>query len=388
MNANETIIFKGADVCLRGKILKNAFVAVENGLIAKVSAAPLEGGQTVDLTGKILSAGFIDIHIHGASGQDTNEATADGFRTIARTLASRGVTSFLPTTLACPPQTLRRALETVRIARGFADGANIVGAHLESNFISPAFKGAQPEDNIFTPLSAQGEETKKIIAEFRDTVKIITVAPEVAGVPELISWLKKLGIISSLGHSAANYDEAVSGIRAGATHATHLFNAMPPLHHRNPGLVGAVLESKKVFTEIICDGLHVHPAVLATVFKTKSLHAVPVTDALRGCAPGHDSFDFGGRKVTVKDGYARLENGTIAGSVAGMDGMLKLLKGKLGFSTAAALRQISAVPAKALKLKDRGEIRAGLRADFAVLDAGLNVCRTIVCGRTVWERKD
>lgn len=383
-------ILSGGTVYSAGTVFPVGTVVSEDGRITAVAEGaasdPRDGSTFIDLRGKKLVPGFIDIHTHGIMGMDTNEAGPEEFRKFSAELASHGVTSFLPTTLACSADTLRAIVRNVRPADPLP-GANILGLHLESNFISLKFKGAQPADSIVVPSDRQGAELLEIIEGNVDVIKIVTVAPEIAGGVELIRRLAKRGFIVSLGHSAAAYEEAVAGFRAGALHVTHLFNAMPPLHHRNPGLVGAALEDGNVFAELICDGLHIHPAVIKTVIKAKGFgRVVPVSDALKGTCMEGGHFDFGGRRVTVLNGSARLEDGTIAGSVTTMDAMARLLVQKLGFAEADVFRMLSATAAESLGLKNKGVIKVGADADLVVLEDDLSVGRAIVGGRTVYCR--
>jgi len=383
-------IFSGGAVFSPEGVMPCATVVAENGKISLVSSGevpdPRDGSAFLDLRGKKLVPGFIDIHTHGMLGLDTNEAGPESFSKFSAGMASHGVTSFLPTTLACSAETLKAIVKNARSADSCA-GANILGLHLESNFISLKFKGAQPAESIVTPADGKGAELLEIIEGASDIVRIVTVAPEIPGGVELVRRLSGKGFIVSLGHSAATYEEAKAGFKAGAAHATHLFNAMPPLHHRNPGLVGAALEDGNVFAEIICDGLHVHPAVVKTVIKAKGFgRVVPVSDALKGTCMEGGHFEFGGRRVNVSGGSARLEDGTIAGSVTTMDAMCRFLVRGLGFAEADVFRMLSTTPAESLGLKNKGAIRVGADADFAVLDENLEVRRTVVGGVTVHSR--
>ncbi len=385
----EKLVLSGAEVYTPQGILPSATVVIENGKIASVEKGPCAcapaGATVIDARGKKLVPGFIDIHIHGCAGIDTNEADTDAFTKLSAVLASYGVTSFLPTTLACSPDALRGIMVNVSKAmHSPLPGAKILGLHLESNFISPKFCGAQPPENIFTPDSPSGLRIKALLEEFPGTVKIVTLAPEVDGCMELIKWLRAKGIIVSLGHSAADYETTKAAFAAGATQVTHLFNAMPPLHHRKPGLVGAALENDSVFTEIICDGNHVHPALLKIVLRAKGEgKMVAVTDALKASGMGLGEFKFGGRTVKVADGFARLADGTIAGSIATMDCELQVLL-SAGFTARQALRMLSASPAESLGLADIGVIAHGAAADLVLLGDNLNPLTTIVGGKTVF----
>jgi N-acetylglucosamine-6-phosphate deacetylase len=370
MSAKKRILFYGGRVATPSGVLENTDVLVEDGIVAEIGPRiKTDGAQTVDARGKTVSPGFIDIHVHGGVGVDTNEADTDGFVKLSAALCRHGVSAFLPTTLACPPEELRGIMDTVsRVMSAQSGGARILGLHLESNFISLQFKGAQPPESIFAPDSPQGRKILALLEEFPGLVKVMTIAPEVEGCLALIPKLRALGIAVSLGHSAADYTTAQAAFSAGATQVTHMFNAMPPLNHREPGLIGAALENDDVFTELICDGKHVHPSLLKTVARAKGIgRVVAVTDALRATGLGDGEFNFGGRGVKIHNGLARLANGTIAGSIATMDMAVKVLSSS-GLELWQAVRMASATPADSIGLADAGRLQKGARADIVLLD--------------------
>jgi len=359
-------------------------VTTDGARIAAVTAesnVPRAGNACIDIGGNILSPGLIDTHIHGACGFDAATTAPHELRTVSIHLAAHGVTGWLPTLAACPPAKLRAALESIRSAQN-ADGAQILGAHIESGFINPARAGAQPRENIFTPESLPGRQTLALIEEFAAVIKTVTLAPEIEGAAGLIKKLLALGIRVSAGHSDADYDTATAAFKSGVTRVTHLFNAMPPLHQRNPGLAGAALADANVFTEIVCDGAHLHPAVVKTTALAKGFtHAVAITDALNAGAAEGDSFEFAGKTARVEGGCARLEDGTIAGSIITLDQAVRFLADKADIAPAQALAMASLAPAASIGCGDRGAITAGLRADFAVLSENLEVRGVIIGGR-------
>lgn len=386
-------ILSGAEIFTGdGESIASGAVAMTGGRILGISDSPMpdpqDGSTYIDLTGKILAPGFIDIHIHGMMGIDTNSATAGDFLRFSEEAAKHGTTALVPTTVACPAGNLGTVLSNIRDARAQqAPGARLLGLHLESNFISPQFKGAQPPEQIFSPEEEQAWPIRKLIDDFADEIRKVTVAPEVPGVLDFIPWLLERGIIVSMGHSAATYEEAVAGIAAGATHATHLFNAMPPLHHRNPGLVGAALEHDEVYTEVVCDGMHLHPAVLSVVFSAKGAERVmAISDALQGAGMTAGEFFLGGQHVTIVEGVARLDSGTIAGSIATSDAILRLLVERVGWDLGEALMMLSTTPAEGMGLGELGRIVPGAVADLVVLTPELEVERTLVGGNTVYQR--
>jgi N-acetylglucosamine-6-phosphate deacetylase len=284
-------------------------------------------------------------------------------------------------------------LTDVRLARARRppDAARVLPAHLESNFINPDFKGAQPPGCLRLPRSGiegdfTGRQILDEIAAARPEIGIVTVAPELEGALDLIRDLASHGHRVSLGHSGATYEEAVAGIEAGARHATHLFNRMMPLHHRAPGLAGAVLERSDVLAEVICDGVHVHPAVVRFALAAKSPQGLmAITDGTAGAGlPRGARAALGGRPITVGDA-AYLEDGTLAGSVLTMDRAFVVLVKTAGIGLVDAATVCSTTPARALQLDGLGVIAPGAFADLAVLGPEFQVRQTFVGGRPAWQ---
>lgn len=375
----------GATVVLPDRLLAPGRVSIHHGHIAEVKGCGPGDGR--DLEGHFIVPGFIDVHVHGVEGTDTLDG-ADAIGRVAARLPPYGVTAFCPTSIACTPASLREMLGDVRAARATrrAGSARVLPAHLESNFISADFKGAQPESCIRAPREQRpgdfsGGDILDEIARARSEVGIVTVAPEVDGVLELIADLAGHGHRVSLGHSGATYAQAREGIAAGARHATHLFNRMSPFGHREPGLVGAILESDLVAAEIICDGVHVHPAaVRAAVAAKGSSKVMAITDGTAGSGiPRGHTARLGGRKITISDA-AYLDDGTLAGSVLTMDRAFAMLVKTMGFSLVEAAHMCSSTPARELGLDGFGAIVTGAVADLVVLDAQLKVVETYIAG--------
>lgn len=375
----------GATVVLPDRLLAPGRVSIHHGHITEVNAC--DPGDGHDLEGHFIVPGFIDVHVHGIEGTDALDG-ADAVTRIAARLPPFGVTSFSPTSIACTPESLRELLAAVGVARASrqAGAARVLPAHLESNFISSDFKGAQPESCIRGPRERRagdfsGPDILDEIAKARAEVGIVTVAPEIEGVLELIADLAHHGHRVSLGHSGATYAQAREGIAAGARHATHLFNRMSPFGHREPGLVGAILESDLVAAEIICDGVHVHPAaVRAAVAAKGTAKIMAITDGTAGSGiPGGQTARLGGRRITISDA-AYLDDGTLAGSVLTMDRAFAMLVKTMGFSLVDAARMCSTTQATELGLDGFGVIVAGAVADLVVLDANLQVVETYIAG--------
>jgi N-acetylglucosamine-6-phosphate deacetylase len=383
-------LLSGVDIVLPNRIVTNGTLAIEGDRITDIVAGMRAGGE--DLTGHLVLPGFIDVHVHGLHGLDTLDGD-NAIDEISRLLPRFGVTAFCPTSIACPPEDLRRMLSAVRRAREAPPkGARVLPAHLESNFINPEYKGAQPAACLRGPreMVREGEfgaaEILDAIRAARPDVGIMTIAPELDGALELISELVKHGHRVSLGHSGATFEEGMAGIEAGATQATHLFNRMPPLGHRSPGLAGAVLAHDGVATEVVCDAVHVHPTMIRMAIAAKHPERVmAITDGTAGAGlPQGAETTLGGRRITVRNA-AYLEDGTIAGSVLTMDQAFAVAVNRVGLSLPDAATICSTTPAREMGLNGFGVIAEGASADIVVLDRTLRVVRTFIGGKLVYR---
>jgi N-acetylglucosamine-6-phosphate deacetylase len=383
----------GATVVLPSRVASGLTVVVEDGRVAELVSGPREigaGEERVDLTGRVIVPGFIDVHVHGVAGIDVLDGRGAVTR-VARRLPEWGVTAFCPTSLACPPDVLSTFLQDVADARAAAapGHARVLPAHLESNFISHEFRGAQPSQCLRTPAPvdgsrAEGFDAGEILALFerhRPDIGIVTLAPELPGGLDLVRGLVRAGTRVALGHSGASFDEAQAAIAAGASHATHLFNRMRPMSHRDPGLVGAVLSSDEIAAEIIADGCHVHPAVMRVAIAAKGpSRLMAISDGTAGAGlPAGSRTQLGGLPITVGD-VARLDDGTMAGSVATMDRVFATLVTACDLDLVQAAEMCATTPARELGLIGFGLISPGAAADFAVLDDRLAVVETWIAG--------
>jgi N-acetylglucosamine-6-phosphate deacetylase len=305
------------------------------------------------------------------------------------------VTAFCPTSIACAPVTLEAFLADVRDARERREPAHarVLPAHLESSFISPELAGAQPRewvcgsDEVAVDDASLRRDVLEAIDRFSDEVAIVTLAPERPGGLDLVRRFVAAGRLVSIGHSGATFEEACAAIQAGASRATHLFNAMGPLSHREPGVAGAMLAHDHVHVELICDGVHVHPAMARTTIAAKTpSRVVAITDgtAASGLPPGSRAH-LGNRPIIAAD-TARLENGALAGSVLTMDRAFTMLVKQCHMDLVDAARMCATTPTNDLRLPAHGRIKPGAIADLVVLDGELNVERTYVGGRVAWER--
>ncbi len=358
-----------------------ATVVIEEGRISKVDPiAPRAGepGEAVDLGEQWLVPGYIDGHVHGGGGAQCNTSDVDELEVFARFHARHGTTALLATTVAAPLEELDAALRT--IAR--CTSPNLLGAHLEGPFLSPRRPGAMDPELFLQPDRASLERLLE-----PGGVRLMTLAPELPGALELIDRLGREGVVASLGHTSAGDGEIRAAVRAGARAATHVFNAMPPFHHREPGVVGAVLDLDQVSCELICDGVHVDPVAMRLLYRAKGPDGVRlVTDAMAAAGMPDGEYRLGGRPVTVEGGRAVLKGGgSIAGSTLTMEAAVRNAVGLLHVPVEEAVRMASSNPARLLGLGERkGEIRAGLDADLVVLDEQLAVRATMVAGEWVF----
>jgi N-acetylglucosamine-6-phosphate deacetylase len=397
----------GADIILPDRIVTGGTLVLEDERIAAVLSRAdgdlIPSADRVLLDGHLIAPGFIDVHVHGVEGWDTLDGGV-AIAEIAARLPRYGVTAFCPTSVACSPASLRDMLVAVRAARTTpAPGSRVLPAHLESNFINPEYKGAQPAPCLRRPPASlpldmrfassssarefSAEEVLREIAAARPDVGIITLAPELPGALELIAALVSNGHRVSLGHSGATYEQAMDAIDRGARHATHLFNRMPPVSHRAPGLAGAVLSSEEIAAEIICDGVHVHPAMVRSAIAAKqTARVMAITDGTAGSGlPRGSRARLGGQEIGVRDGAAWLVDGTLAGSVLTMDGAFRVLATACGLPLVDIATVCSTTPARELGLNGFGVIAEGAVADLVVLSHQFEVVQTWIAGQLVYS---
>ncbi len=330
--------------------------------------------EIFDAKGAYLSAGFIDIHIHGSNGADIMDATYSSLETISNSLIKTGVTSFLATTMTMSKDKIIDALLNIKRYKDSVSGAKILGVHLEGPFINPSKSGAQNPKYILKP-------NIKFIEEYLDIIKLITLAPEIEGAREFILYLKKNypDILLSIGHSSSNYKQTKESFKWGVSHATHLFNAMNPLHHREPNIIGAVLEDDNISCDIIADNIHIHPSLFKILFKLKDDKLILITDAMRAGCLYDGEYSLGGQRVFVKNGEARLRDGTLAGSVLKLNSALKNFKKYSNISLPKLISMVTSTPAKRLNL-NLGELKEGYPADMVLFDSNFNIIKTFING--------
>jgi N-acetylglucosamine-6-phosphate deacetylase len=366
------------------EIVERPMLFLEGSAIAEVAtieSRPLPKCRTIDFGDAVIAPGLVDMHIHGAAGHDVMENDSGALASIERLLAQHGVTSYVPTTVTAPLDTLLAALDRLA-SRIEADhdraGARPVGIHLEGPFISHLRRGVHPPENLLAPSLALFE---RFWQAARGHIRVMTIAPELDGALELIAEAARRGVCVSLGHSDADLAATRKAVQAGARHATHTFNAMRPMAHRDPGIAGEVLSDSTLTADIIADGIHVDPALINVFLKCKGVDgSVLITDATAATGMPDGRYRLGAFEIEVKDGRC-LANGVLAGSVLTMDRAVRNVMSFGGWTLRDAVRAACLNPARRIGLNDAGAITAGSRADIAVLSPTGEVRTTIVGGR-------
>ena len=333
--------------------------------------------QVLDGAGSTLAPGFIDVHVHGGVGHETMDADPDGIRAMAQFYADHGVTAFCPTTWTASREDTLAAVEAVAdVMSDPGPGARVLGVHLEGPYLNLKRCGAQAPEHI---RLADPDEITALLRT--GVVRLISLAPEFESNRQTIATFRAHGATVSAGHSDATYGEALAAIDLGVDHTTHLFNAMSPLHHREPGMVGAMLSDPRVRCEVIADNVHVHPGALAVAWRAKGPDGIClVTDALRAAGLAEGTYRFDDRNVTHRDGGMWLDDGSLAGSGLTMDVALRNMLAATGAPLEDLWPTTSRTPAGAAGVTDAGEVRVGARADLVLLDADRSVVATIVGG--------
>jgi N-acetylglucosamine-6-phosphate deacetylase len=369
--------------------IDDALLLIEDGLIAEVSSrthrSVPSNARTVDFPDAILAPGLIDIHIHGGGGRDVMERTPEALPTVEKLLAGHGVTSYYPTTVSAPLEDILSALEHLANAIESCDGkateplrACPLGIHLEGPFLSHARRGVHPPESLLRPNPALFD---RLWQASRGHIKIMTIAPELEEAQETIAEAVSRGVCVSLGHSDAPLGAARAAMAVGARHATHTFNAMRPLGHRDPGILGLVLTNSELTADIIVDGIHVDPSVVELFMKLKGPDkAVLITDATSATGMPDGHYRLGSFELEVKDGRC-LTGGKLAGSVLTMDQAVRNVMKFAGLELSQAVRTATLNPATVMGIvAQRGKLAPGARADIVVLNANNQVIRTMIGG--------
>ena len=385
----EVIMFaiKNGKLILEDGIVSGQAVLYTDKIVGIVDENEIPADATViDAEGGYIAPGLIELHIHGYLGKDVCDASEESIRIISKGLLENGVTGYLPTTMTVDMEVITGAIQSVRALMAESrtpefDGTQILGVHAEGPFISESKKGAQDPRYILKPDA-------DFVKANADVIRVITLAPEEddADFSQIKRITTETDVVVSMGHTSADYDTAVAGVKAGVRHATHLFNAMTPLTHRGPGVVGAALNCDEVSTELIVDTHHVNAALFDTVYKLKGRKLVAITDCLPAGGLPEGEYTLGGAKIIYKNDLCRLEDGTIAGSVLRLNkGVWNIYKNsKIPLNECVNCASLN--PATTLGIQDKkGSIKEGKDADILILDNEFNVKKTIIGGKVKYE---
>jgi N-acetylglucosamine-6-phosphate deacetylase len=383
-----TRVLQGA-LILPDSIVDVGQIVIEDRLIHEVVTQEPRFRPTGDFKGAYIAPGYIDLHVHGIAGADVMDASEASIKLMARRFATHGVTGWLPTTVTESLELTRRAVSVIRglmdgqTGRG-PEGARVLGIHLEGPWISKEFKGAQNETHIQAP---DEDALLRLLEAGGGAIRVVSMAPELPGADRMIRLLRDRDVFVSVAHTGATYEQAMEAVGLGGTQVTHCFNAMTGLHHRAPGVAGAALLCGDLFSELIPDGIHVHPAAMRLLIQTKGPDRVMlVTDAMSAAELPDGSYRLGGKEVIVRKGDARLPDGTIAGSTLTLDQGVRNVVRLCGVELVDAVCMASSTPAAAIGMgAELGKLQAGYRADLVVLDENLYPRATLVAGTAVYE---
>lgn len=376
----------GGKIILPDTRIEQKTLVIENQKISEIFVnlpKPGDSDKVVDAQGKWVSPGLIDIHVHGACGLDMMDCSTDAIHTLGHYFADHGVTSYLPTTWSAPPELMLKATENVANCPQTENGARHLGVHIEGPYLSVKHRGAQLKDLIRKPDPIEYQK-------WLDTgvVKLITIAPENEGALEFIDLAVKQGVEFSIGHSGASYEQVIEAADHGVKQATHLYNGMLGLHHRNPGTVGAILTDDRIFAQIIADGVHVHPAMIKLAVMAKGVsRIILITDSIRGTGLPDGDYDYYGQKFTVTDGIARTPEGGLSGSTLTLDQALRNMIKFTGMPLNEVLPMATSVPAEAMGWSGQlGALKPGADADVIILNDDLIVEKTFILGKEVFSK--
>jgi N-acetylglucosamine-6-phosphate deacetylase len=378
-----------AALVVPNKIVEGRTVEIEQGMITAISSSDSDNkdaskAEVIDAKGLIVTPGLIDIHIHGCAGADTMDASLEALSAISSHLPRHGVTSFYATTVTNSRANLQTAMEAISAFQEQVPGARLLGAHVEGPYINIEYKGAQNPEYFREPDPVEYHAWIK-----KGVVKLMTVAPEIPGAGELLRYCRAHNVELAIGHSNAAYDQVVAAADAGVRQATHLFNGMLGLHHRRPGTAGGALSDERIYAQVIVDGIHLHPAIVDMAVKLKGIdRTILITDAMRAAGLPDGAYELGGQKVFVREGAARIENGSLAGSTLMLDRAVRNIMTFTGLDFAHAVQMATRVPAEAMGIEDQyGIIQVGANADLAFFDDEHQVAASMVAGEFKYKDK-
>lgn len=373
---DSALLVAAGTVIAPGAVHVPGWVDIRSGWIVACGAGEPPRTPDHSFPGGTLAPGYVDVHTHGGGGHSFDDPDAGAAAAaIAAMHLAHGTTTIMASLVTAPLDELER---TVAALAGLVEQGLLAGIHLEGPWLSPAHRGAHAEGLLRTP---DPESVDRLLRAGRGCVRMVTIAPELPGGLDAVRQIVAFGAVAAIGHTDATYDQTRQAIAAGATAGTHVFNAMRPLHQREPGPAPALLENPTVFAELIADGVHLHPAVLRLITKSQS-RPVFVTDAMAAAGMDDGTYRLGGLDVHVAEGEARLADGTIAGSLLTLSAAVRYAVHTAGVPLHLAVRAATQNPADMIRLPDRGRLAAGARADLIVLDAQLHVTATMQAG--VW----
>ncbi|MFC2043329.1 N-acetylglucosamine-6-phosphate deacetylase [Chloroflexota bacterium] len=378
-------ILKGGKIITPDTTLENKSLIIMDRNIIGIQSGdidPSPGDRVIDARGYWISPGLIDVHVHGTMGFDTMDATPEALHTMGSFFAKHGVTSYLPTTMTETPEAIMKSITNVANCVQSDEAAQHLGVHVEGPYFNPDHKGAQPEYNLRDADPSEYES-------WLDTgvVKLVSIAPERTGSIAFIDRGITGGVEFSVAHSGASYEQVIESANHGLRQATHTFNGMSGLHHRRPGTVGAVLTDDRIYAQVICDGVHVHPAVIDLIVRATGSHrTILITDAIRATGLADGDYELGGEKIIVKEGISRTAAGSLAGSTLTLDAAIRNMIAFTPLSFEEVLPMATSVPAKAMNwYGKKGVIRPGADADITIFDQKLNVRLTMAAGRIIFQ---
>ena len=382
-----TLALTHANLALPEGLRSNATLIMTDGIITDILPEYIEGSATsvIDLNGQVVLPGFIDLHVHGAMGYDTMDASSEALEAMAQFYAQHGVTSFLATTWTDTDSRIMAALQTARDCVGRTwQGAQLLGVHLEGPYLATEKAGAQ---NPVYVRTAHPEEALRYLD--LNVIRLLSLAPEIKANQWLIPECTQQGITVSLAHSSATYEETLLAVEMGLTHATHTFNAMTPLHHRQPGAVGAIMASSRIRAELIADNVHVHPIAMNVLYQTKGENGVVlISDSIRAAGMPDGEYEVDDRVMVVEGGVCRLKDGSLSGSTLTLDHGLRNFAKAVGQPFERLWRVVSLNPAQAIGYDNRkGSLEVGKDADLVVLNPQGEVQQTFVMGRCVYQKE-
>ncbi|MHC4661976.1 MAG: N-acetylglucosamine-6-phosphate deacetylase [Planctomycetota bacterium] len=385
------LIVRGGDVFTPAHMPRIEKIAVIDGKFAHVGEdTPIDGeedARAIDASGLMIVPGFIDIHLHGAGGRSVTDGTAEAVLDIARAHQKTGTTRLLPTIISSPPEKIHTSLKAIRDAAGMSGGEGILGAHIEGPWLNEEKAGLHNKEYLSKPDLGFAKE---LVSEYPGLIRLVTISPELIGARKLIEFLSGEGVIVSIGHTVANYDQTKNAFAAGATGVTHIFNAMAQIHHRNPGPLGAIFDNATITAELIADGHHVSPWAIAFLVKLHGPWNIAlVTDSLPPAGTTRKLYQVGEEFVELKNGGAFREDGSVFGSILTMTQAIKNMRSFTELQMEDIFPMASSTPAAYLHIDgELGSIREGLKGDLILLDQNLDVQYAVIEGKLAYKREE